>query len=1284
MKYRCSKCHKEIEFDTPMLFCPFCGGNMEEVKVEVRGAEAILINKVSEALSLEKPKFDKSSFEPEDMPDGTLPSFKKVQDYVIKKPKIDALFEALEESIANIKKHFESEAAEQRRVDLGQFKAQIVKHDEYLISVAKCVGWALSFDEIKFPKVVANCNARISPEIRKDALALLDLVAHLETKVREFVISNSIFDNSCWSRYGAEEEKPSKDATERFAKAIEEITAIVNKKYIYDFLGDSSEDVGEMMKCLWQSLSLVLAFSKKEIDVAYTVDGAEVKDIDHAINQVVVAHYQDFEAAKAGVLKNLGSTDKDALEKAVAEIAKINVPGKKVNGPKKAKPMTGFEELDRLIGLQSVKDKARMIEAFLAKNKGKKVMTHMSFEGNPGTGKTEVARIMAKILHECGALPKDKVTEVQRADLVGAYVGHTAIKTQKVIDEAMGGVLFIDEAYSLVPPDPGNDFGPEAVAVLIKAMEDHKGEFCVILAGYKNEMEKMLSSNPGFKSRIQFNVDFPNYSREELKEIAGLILQNQKYDITEDALEGLLDLADYMRSSTDFGNARTLRSFIEQAMMAQSLRVGASGVTIIEIDDIKYVAKQNKIPFKGEGPKKIETPQDKLAKMIGLASVKKMIAKIVATVKKNPGSINLHMAFNGNPGTGKTEVANLLSSILYEAGALPEAKYINCSSADLISKFVGDTAQKTQGIINKAMGGVLFIDEAYALTQEKAGEEAIATLIKAMEDHKGEFCVILAGYKHELADLIASNPGFKSRIQFSLDFNDYSREELIEIAKLMAKSKDYSIDDEALEAVVRITDIRRGQPDFANAREVRNIVEQSIMNSSVRTIGTDEKTIVYSDVAEYASDLGFDISSDTNEEMPQQLIEQLEKELQDLPNLLLGIDDLPYKPNAKSLERSVVCICNERSQGTGFLISPYGHVLTCAHCIHDEEQRVRIAFFDEDGQRLFKYFSFVIVAMDEVNDLALLRIATDEFRFKFLPLTMDKGFEYEPTSDFVMAGYPYGGEAFSEISVTTGKVASVNIIDGGRRTTVFADMFGKPGNSGSPIIDVRTSKVIGVFWGSIGKSTDQINCFTPIGAILSLVFPNMASSKSNDSKYALSPSIKFVEADITKRPTEAIVNAVNTGLWHGGGVDGAVRDAAGPQMDADLSKIGHVDVGGVVVTQGYALSQKYVFHTAGPDCSDYGGQERPDLLRLCYVNCLDKAKELGVHSISFPAISTGIFGYDKYRAALVSLKTLNEWLSSNPYYPIVVEMLCFYRQGGAHTDLEAYKKAAETLIKGAC
>lgn len=231
------------------------------------------------------------------------------------------------------------------------------------------------------------------------------------------------------------------------------------------------------------------------------------------------------------------------------------------------------ENLNVLIGLDSVKTSIQKIKAYaLAKKNASNLNLHMCFYGNPGTGKTEVARIIAGILHENGILPTNRVVETDHSGLVAGYVGQTALKTLEKVEEAMGGVLLIDEAYSLVKSDSGSDYGHEAVAALIKAMEDYRGKFCVILAGYKEPMQKLLSSNPGFASRIQFSLDFPDYTREELMQLTDVFLSGKQYEITPDALEKLLDIVDYFRRQDDFANARTLCNILDQVIMNQNLR----------------------------------------------------------------------------------------------------------------------------------------------------------------------------------------------------------------------------------------------------------------------------------------------------------------------------------------------------------------------------------------------------------------------------------------------------------------------------------------------------------------------------------------------------------------------------------------------------------------------------------------------------------------------------------------------------------------------------------------
>ena len=248
-----------------------------------------------------------------------------------------------------------------------------------------------------------------------------------------------------------------------------------------------------------------------------------------------------------------------------------------------------------------------------------------------------------------------------------------------------------------------------------------------------------------------------------------------------------------------------------------------------------------------------------------------MVRKIKAYAKRNKGEadFNLHMCFYGNPGTGKTEVARILSRILYDAGVLGEAKLVETDGQGLIGRYVGETAPKTEAKINEAMNGVLFIDEAYGLVslgndrgRSGYGEEAVAVLLKEMEDRRGQFCVILAGYKEEMKELLSTNPGFESRIQFTLDFPDYSREELGEIAECFLGKKGYEIRKEALERVLDVTEYYRSRPNFANARTVRNILDQVIMNQNLRTEDSgDDRTIVLDDVEDYILDEGIDFDA---------------------------------------------------------------------------------------------------------------------------------------------------------------------------------------------------------------------------------------------------------------------------------------------------------------------------------------------------------------------------------------------------------------------------------------
>ena len=243
---------------------------------------------------------------------------------------------------------------------------------------------------------------------------------------------------------------------------------------------------------------------------------------------------------------------------------------------KKNKKKTAIQELDSLIGIENVKVQIRQIINYIKINKDRGMMPtlHMCFRGNPGTGKTTVARIVGRIFSEEKILSEnDRFVEAQRSDLIGEYVGHTAPKTKGVIKKAKGGVLFIDEAYNLSPRGSDKDYGYECIATLIKEIEDNRDNLCVILAGYTNEMNEMLKVNPGFESRIQFKVDFPDYTEDELYEIFKKMAKDEKYKLSNNIKNLLKEEFCIEKRESNFANARAVRNLFEKIKFEQADRV---------------------------------------------------------------------------------------------------------------------------------------------------------------------------------------------------------------------------------------------------------------------------------------------------------------------------------------------------------------------------------------------------------------------------------------------------------------------------------------------------------------------------------------------------------------------------------------------------------------------------------------------------------------------------------------------------------------------------------------
>ncbi len=527
-------------------------------------------------------------------------------------------------------------------------------------------------------------------------------------------------------------------------------------------------------------------------------------------------------------------------------------------------------ELDQLIGLDSVKTQINELASYLQflkirQEKGledsQKINLHSVFVGNPGTGKTTVANMLGKIYQSLDLLPHGKVHEVGRADLVGEFIGQTAPKVKKALDQARGGILFIDEAYALTNRgDDNKDFGREVIEVLLKELSDGKGDIAIIFAGYPKEMTQFLNSNPGLNSRLRNVIHFPDYSPDDLMEIAEYTAQKRGVLMASEAREVMYKklVEIYRNRDNQFGNARYVNGIIDEAKQNLAIRIMKNHEQIEELppESLSEILPEDIIRTFPVAVQDLDLlPVDdallndaltQLHALVGLEEIKKEVDEISKLVryyreigKDIRKAFSIHTVFTGNPGTGKTTIARLLVQIYKALGILERGQMIEVDRRSLVAGFVGQTAIKTSEKIDEAIGGGLFIDEAYALTSggpNDFGREAIEVLLKRMEDQRGQFMVIVAGYPEEMQQFIEANPGLMSRFDKRFNFPDYNQEQLLSISQMMFTAEGLKMEPEAEAHLVLYIEklLSRKHKYFGNARTIRKIVQETIRRQNLR------------------------------------------------------------------------------------------------------------------------------------------------------------------------------------------------------------------------------------------------------------------------------------------------------------------------------------------------------------------------------------------------------------------------------------------------------------------
>lgn len=521
-----------------------------------------------------------------------------------------------------------------------------------------------------------------------------------------------------------------------------------------------------------------------------------------------------------------------------------------------------FEEFDNLVGLQNLKkslnDFISYLE-FIKERKAKGIDTDESisanciFHGNPGTGKTTVARILGRFFKAIGLLENGHVVEVDRAALVGEHIGETAQKTEKVINQALGGILFIDEAYSLTREKNSNDFGQEAIDIILKRMEDYKNKFFVIAAGYPELMEKFITSNPGLKSRFTHHFYFDDYSSKELVEIFKIFAKKEKYFLNKEAEELLLSKFESLdgNSESTLGNARFVRNLFGETKIELSKRYNLlddekkdfNSLNTILCNDIKsaWLNWQNRNNHISQSNEKLERYSKELNNLVALDNVKITFNKIIGSIKvdklKSERSISsIHKTYNSifisEPGIGTSTVARLFAKSLYAANKLTKGQVIELDSSTFLGLSKIDSFLTMDKIFKNILGNVILINDVTATLQceNDFSDSLLQYFLKKLYLINDDVVAILSGTKQEIELLIENYPVLESQFPNIFEFEPYTNRQLLEIALSICQKKNYQLDEGAWQQLLELIDEARkeNRRNFYNARSIKELLNKAI------------------------------------------------------------------------------------------------------------------------------------------------------------------------------------------------------------------------------------------------------------------------------------------------------------------------------------------------------------------------------------------------------------------------------------------------------------------------
>lgn len=745
--------------------------------------------------------------------------------------------------------------------------------------------------------------------------------------------------------------------------------------------------------------------------------------------------------------------------------------------------------IDRLRSMSGMESVITQLEFFIetlrnskSEDAGPRFRPHLVFSGNPGTGKTTVARLLADILREEGLLERGHLVEATVGDLEGEYVGQTRIKTQALCDRARGGVLFIDEAYGLMGgSNHGNnaDYGKEAIEVLMQFMEN-SADSLVILCGYEADMENLIQNgNQGFMRRFNGKesfIKFNDYTPEALYAIFQRQIKGMETDDEfNNAVQNIIN-HQYSHRTARWGNAGEMEK-LASSIVGQHRRRGAKGSLSMEDIPQNFIRIISPVESVDEILKEVEN-------LVGLNGVKQKLRQLIKSamgqrkralrdISASSEKRNLNFVFTGAPGTGKTTVANLMAKILYSAGIIDKSEEaVIVQKSDIIKSSDGATPKAIKQLFIDHAGEVIFIDEAYGLTQH--GSEAIDEITNCLTDKRfmGNQAVILAGYTQEMDEMLQSNRGLRSLFENIWFFEDFTNDELWSIFMNRLAQKKMSLADAELCRSLADSyfdgERRSLKLEFSNARKANQLFDIVSGNYDIREFeeGVTDLTIRPQDFPNFDSSKHNMASNNPDTGAIYETAEVAGK-IKPASSLQIDLSQEPGERRASDVShfaKAVGLIVNSKGMGTAFVISAKANLIITAY--HVIEGISDSTFYLERGTVASPA---KLLWADPVIDMAILEVEKLPEDIHYFGIDHNSASTPALLEPIIHCGFVKGISVSDNFQVYEGKISGYDlqkqINESTRFDAILSDIAAINGCSGGPVVRTSDMSVIGVLQG---------------------------------------------------------------------------------------------------------------------------------------------------------------------------------------------------------------------------